>query len=107
MVTYSARDKFLLAKSTKNVLRDINFTNLKTPGGYIAKSKPQGICLQLIQTPEGDYIIWPIFFFLVIKFCKVILHYKDFFFFLVISYNLPYFEFLESLPRKVFQSGQR
>ncbi len=35
------RDKFLLAKSTKNVVRGVNFTNLKTPGGYIAKPKPQ------------------------------------------------------------------
>ena len=59
MVTCNARDKFLLAKSTKNVLKWVNFTNLKTPGGYIAKSKLQGVCLQLTQTPEGDYIIWP------------------------------------------------
>jgi hypothetical protein len=41
----------LLAKLTKNILRGVNFTNLKTPGGYIAKSKPQGVCLQLSQTP--------------------------------------------------------
>ena len=40
VVTCNALDKFLLAKSTKNVLRDVNFTNLKTLGGYIAKSKP-------------------------------------------------------------------
>jgi hypothetical protein len=59
MVTCNARDKFLLAKSTKNVLKWVNFTNLKTPDGYIAKSKLQGVCLQLTQTPEGDYIIWP------------------------------------------------
>jgi hypothetical protein len=59
VVTYNARDKFLLAKSTKNVLRGVNFTNLKTPGGYIAKSKPQVVCLQLTQTPRGDYVIWP------------------------------------------------
>jgi hypothetical protein len=49
----------LLAKLTKNILRGVNFTNLKTPGGYIAKSKPQGVCLQLSQTPGGDYAIWP------------------------------------------------
>ena len=35
------RDKFLLAKSTKNIVRGVNFTNLKTPSGYIAKPKPQ------------------------------------------------------------------
>ena len=37
----------------------MNFTNLKTLSGYIAKSKPQGICLQLSRTPGGDYAIWP------------------------------------------------
>ena len=36
-------------------LRLTNFTNLKTPGGYIVKSKPQGVGLQLSQTPGGDY----------------------------------------------------
>ena len=36
----------------------VNFTNLKTPGGYNAKSKPQGVCLQLSQTSWGDYVIW-------------------------------------------------
>ena len=50
--------QILLAKLTKNVLRGINFTNLKTPSGYIAKSKPQGVCLELNQTPGGDYVIW-------------------------------------------------
>ena len=35
---------------TKNILRGVNFTNLKTSGGYIVKSKPQGVCLQLSQT---------------------------------------------------------
>ena len=59
MVTCNARDKFLLAKSTKKVFRRVNFTNLKTPSGYIAKSKPQGVCLQLSQTLGGDYAIWP------------------------------------------------
>jgi hypothetical protein len=49
----------LLAKLTKNILRGVNFTNLKTPGGYIAKLKPQGVCLQLSQTPGDDYAIWP------------------------------------------------
>jgi hypothetical protein len=39
----------------KNILRGVNFTNLKTPCGYIAKSKPQGVCLQLSQTLEGDH----------------------------------------------------
>ena len=43
----------------KNILRRVNFTNLKTPGGYIAKSKPQGVCLQLSQTPGGDYAFQP------------------------------------------------
>ena len=33
--------QILLAKLTKNILRGINFTNLKTSGGYIAKSKPR------------------------------------------------------------------
>ena len=42
VVTCNARDKLLLAKSTKNVFREINFINLKTSGGYIAKLKPQG-----------------------------------------------------------------
>ena len=55
MVTYNARDKFLLTKSTNNVLRGVNFTNLKTPGRYIAKSKPQQTDLSL----GGDYVIWP------------------------------------------------
>ena len=41
VVIYNAPDKFLLAKLTKNVLRGVNFTNLKTSSGYIAKSKPQ------------------------------------------------------------------
>ena len=59
MVTCNARDKFLLVKSTKNALRVVNFTNLKTSGDYIAKSKPQEVCLQLSQTPGGDYAIWP------------------------------------------------
>jgi hypothetical protein len=69
VIICNARDKFLLAKSTKKVLRRVNFTNLKTPDGYIAKSKPQGVCLQLSQTPGGDYVIWPLFFFkLKIKF---------------------------------------
>ena len=31
------------------------FHQFKNPGGYIAKSKPQGICLQLSQTSGGDY----------------------------------------------------
>ena len=44
--------QILLAKLTKNILRGINFTNLKTPGGYITKSKPQGVCLKLSQTLE-------------------------------------------------------
>ena len=46
------RHTFLLAKSTKNVFRGVNFTNLKTLGGYIVKSKLQGVCLQLTQTLE-------------------------------------------------------
>ena len=49
----------MLAKLTKNILRGVNFTNLKTRGGYIAKSKPQRVYLQLSQTPGGDYAIWP------------------------------------------------
>ena len=61
MVTCNASDKFLLAKSKKKVLRRVNFTNLKTLDGYIAKSKPW-VCLQLSQTPRGDYVIWPLFF---------------------------------------------
>jgi hypothetical protein len=44
---------------TKNILRLVNFINLKTQGGYTAKSKPQRVCLQLSQTPGGDYTIWP------------------------------------------------
>ena len=49
----------MLVKLTKNILRGVNFTNLKTSCSYIAKSKPQGVCLQLSQTPGGDYAIWP------------------------------------------------
>jgi hypothetical protein len=59
VVTCNARDKFLLAKLTKKVLRMVNFTNLKTSGGYIAKSKSQGVCLKLSQTSGSDYVIWP------------------------------------------------
>ena len=44
-----------VSKIDKNIFRGINFTNLKISGGYIAKSKLQGICLQLSQTPGGDY----------------------------------------------------
>ena len=57
VVTYNARDKFLLAKSAKKVFRRVNFTNLKTSGDYITKSKSQGVCLQLSQIPGGDYAI--------------------------------------------------
>jgi hypothetical protein len=46
----------------RNYDYDYDCTNLKTPGGYIAKSKSQGVCLQLSQTPGGDYAIWPFFF---------------------------------------------
>jgi hypothetical protein len=45
----------LLAKLKKKILKGVNFTNLKTPGGYIAKSKPHGVCLQLSQIPGDDY----------------------------------------------------
>ena len=45
----------LLAKLTKNIFRGVNFTNLKTLGGYITKSKPQRVCLQLNQIPENNY----------------------------------------------------
>ena len=51
-----------VSKIDKKILRGVNFTNLKTPGGYIAKSKPQGVCLQLSQILGGDYAIWPFFF---------------------------------------------
>ena len=50
VVTCNAHDKFLLTKSTKNVLGEVNFTNLKISGGYIIKSKSQGVCLQLSKT---------------------------------------------------------
>ena len=59
MVICNTRDKFILAKSTKNILRGVNFTNLKISNGSIAKSKSQGVCLQLTQTPGSDYVIWP------------------------------------------------
>jgi hypothetical protein len=69
VVTCNARDKFLLAKSAKKILRMVNFTNLKTPGGYIAKSKSQGVCLQLRQTP------WVIMQFShIIIFCIILCH---------------------------------
>ena len=44
-----------VSKIDKNILRRVNFTNLKTSGGYIAKSKSQEVCLQLSQTLGGDY----------------------------------------------------
>jgi hypothetical protein len=47
----------VLAKLTKNVLIGVNFTNLKTLGGYIAKLKTQGISLQMTQILGGDYAI--------------------------------------------------
>ena len=59
VITCNACDKFLLAKLTKNVLGGVNFINLKTSSGYIAKSKSHGVCLQLTQTPRFDYVIWP------------------------------------------------
>ena len=40
--TCNAHDKFLLTKSTKNIFRGVNFTNLKNQDSYIAKSKPRG-----------------------------------------------------------------
>ena len=57
MVTCNTRDKILQAKLTKKVFKWVNFTNLKIPGGYIVKSKPQRVCLQLNQTLESDYVI--------------------------------------------------
>jgi hypothetical protein len=44
-----------IGKIDKKIFRGVNFTNLKTSDGYIAKSKPQGVCLQLSQTLGGDY----------------------------------------------------
>jgi hypothetical protein len=44
-----------VSKIDKKILRGVNFTNLETSGGYIAKSKPQEACLQLSQTLGGDY----------------------------------------------------
>ena len=44
-----------VSKITKKILRGVNFTNLKTSGGYIAKSKLQEACLQLSQSLRGDY----------------------------------------------------
>jgi predicted secreted acid phosphatase len=51
VVTYNARDKFLLTKSTKKVLRRVNFTNLKTQVVILQNQNPQGVCLQLSQIP--------------------------------------------------------
>ena len=48
-----------VSKIDKKILKGVNFTNLKTSGGYIAKSKPQGACLQLSQTLRGDYAFYP------------------------------------------------
>ena len=42
MVTCNACDKFLLVKSTKNVLRGVNFTNLKTQGLFAIDPNPRG-----------------------------------------------------------------
>ena len=39
----------------KNILKGVNFTNLKTPGGYTVKSKSQVVYLHLSQTPGDDY----------------------------------------------------
>ena len=77
---------------------------IKEANKYKRKNGIQNLLYEFFEKQRQIYVK---FFFLVIKFCKVLLHYKDFLFFLVISYNLPYFEFLESLPRKIFQSGQR
>ena len=51
--------QILLTKLTKKkkVFKGINFTNLKTPSGYITKLKSQGVSLQMTQTPVGDYTI--------------------------------------------------
>jgi hypothetical protein len=43
---------------TKNIFRGVNFTNLKTPDGYIAKSKPLEFVYNQAK-PMGDYAIWP------------------------------------------------
>ncbi len=40
----------MLEKSTKNVPRRINFTNLKNPDGYIAKLKLQALGVSLQMT---------------------------------------------------------
>ena len=45
MVKCNTRDIFLLTKSTKKVLRRVNFINLKTSYGFIAKSKSQEVYL--------------------------------------------------------------
>jgi hypothetical protein len=49
--------QILLTKLTKNVLKEVNFTNLKTSSGYITKLKPQEVSLQITQTLGGDYAI--------------------------------------------------
>ena len=41
----------------KNVLREVNFTNLKITGDYIVKLKIHGV--QITQTLGSDYAIWP------------------------------------------------
>ena len=58
-----------VSKIDKKILRGVNFTNLKTLGGYIVKSKPQGVCLQLSHTLGGDYEIWPKKLILTQKLC--------------------------------------
>ena len=50
-----------VSKIDKKYTQNDQFHQFKNPGGYIAKSKAQGICLQLSQTPGGDYAIWPLF----------------------------------------------
>ena len=42
-------------KIDKKYTQKGQFHQFKNPGDYIAKSKPQGICLQLSQTSGGDY----------------------------------------------------
>ncbi len=44
--------QILLAKLTKKCIQRGQFHQLKNPGDYIAKLKPQGVSLQMTQTPR-------------------------------------------------------
>jgi hypothetical protein len=62
VVICNARDKFLLAKSIrKNLLRGVNFTNLKTLVIILQNQNFKGL-FAIDPNPRSDYVILPKFF---------------------------------------------